>query len=181
LQERITSTKKGSITSVQAVYVPADDLTDPAPATTFAHLDATTTLSRAISSLGIYPAVDPLDSTSRMLSPDIVGQEHYEVARSVQNILQRYAELQDIIAIMGMDELSDDDKLIVARARKVQRFLSQPFHVAEQFTGFTGKYVPVKETIRGFKEIIEGKHDDLPESAFLFVGTIDEAVAKAKK
>ncbi|MBQ4486739.1 MAG: F0F1 ATP synthase subunit beta [Oscillospiraceae bacterium] len=181
LQERITSTGKGSITSVQAVYVPADDLTDPAPATTFAHLDATTTLSRAISSLGIYPAVDPLDSTSRMLSPDIVGQEHYEVARSVQNILQRYAELQDIIAIMGMDELSDDDKLIVARARKVQRFLSQPFHVAEQFTGFPGKYVPVKETIRGFKEIIEGKHDDLPESAFLFVGTIDEAVAKAKK
>ncbi len=180
LQERITSTSKGSITSVQAVYVPADDLTDPAPATTFAHLDATTTLSRSISSLGIYPAVDPLDSTSRMLSPDIVGQEHYEVARAVQNILQRYTELQDIIAIMGMDELSDDDKLIVARARKVQRFLSQPFHVAEQFNGFPGKYVPVKETIRGFKEIIEGKHDDLPESAFLYVGTIDEAVEKAK-
>ena len=181
LQERITSTKKGSITSVQAVYVPADDLTDPAPATTFAHLDATTVLSRAISSLGIYPAVDPLDSTSRILSPEIVGHEHYEVARSVQSILQRYKELQDIIAIMGMDELSDEDKLIVSRARKVQRFLSQPFSVAEQFTGMQGKYVPLKETIRGFKEIIEGKHDDLPESAFLFVGTIDEAVAKAKK
>ncbi len=181
LQERITSTKKGSITSVQAVYVPADDLTDPAPATTFAHLDATTVLSRAISSLGIYPAVDPLDSTSRILSPEIVGREHYEVARAVQSILQRYKELQDIIAIMGMDELSDEDKLIVARARKVQRFLSQPFSVAEQFTGMEGKYVPLKETIRGFKEIIEGKHDDLPESAFLFVGTIDEAVAKAKK
>mgnify|MGYP002625707922 CR=1 FL=1 len=181
LQERITSTKKGSITSVQAVYVPADDLTDPAPATTFAHLDATTVLSRAISSLGIYPAVDPLDSTSRILSPEIVGYEHYEVARSVQSILQRYKELQDIIAIMGMDELSDEDKLIVSRARKVQRFLSQPFSVAEQFTGMEGKYVPLKETIRGFKEIIEGKHDDLPESAFLFVGTIDEAVAKAKK
>ena len=181
LQERITSTKKGSITSVQAVYVPADDLTDPAPATTFAHLDATTVLSRAISSLGIYPAVDPLDSTSRILSPEIVGREHYEVARAVQSILQRYKELQDIIAIMGMDELSDEDKLIVARARKVQRFLSQPFSVAEQFTGMEGKYVPLKETIRGFKEIIEGKHDDLPESAFLFVGSIDEAVAKAKK
>ncbi|MBR3109425.1 MAG: F0F1 ATP synthase subunit beta [Clostridia bacterium] len=181
LQERITSTNKGSITSVQAVYVPADDLTDPAPATTFAHLDATTVLSRAISSLGIYPAVDPLDSTSRILSPEIVGREHYEVARSVQSILQRYKELQDIIAIMGMDELSDEDKMIVARARKVQRFLSQPFSVAEQFTGMEGKYVPLKETIRGFKEIIEGKHDDLPESAFLFVGTIDEAVAKAKK
>ena len=181
LQERITSTKEGSITSVQAVYVPADDLTDPAPATTFAHLDATTVLSRAISSLGIYPAVDPLDSTSRILSPDVVGQEHYEVARGVQQVLQRYKELQDIIAIMGMDELSDEDKLIVARARKVQRFLSQPFSVAEQFTGMEGKYVPLKETIRGFKEIIEGKHDDLPESAFLFVGTIDEAVAKAKK
>ncbi|MBQ5330047.1 MAG: F0F1 ATP synthase subunit beta [Oscillospiraceae bacterium] len=180
LQERITSTSKGSITSVQAVYVPADDLTDPAPATTFAHLDATTTLSRSISSLGIYPAVDPLDSTSRMLSPDIVGKEHYEVARAVQTILQRYTELQDIIAIMGMDELSDEDKLTVARARKVQRFLSQPFHVAEQFNGFPGKYVPVKETIRGFKEIIEGQHDDLPESAFLYVGTIDEAVEKAK-
>jgi len=181
LQERITSTRKGSITSVQAVYVPADDLTDPAPATTFAHLDATTVLSRAISSLGIYPAVDPLDSTSRILSPEVVGREHYEVARQVQSILQRYKELQDIIAIMGMDELSDEDKLIVTRARKVQRFLSQPFFVAEQFTGMEGKYVPLKETIRGFKEIIEGKHDDLPESAFLFVGTIDEAVAKAKK
>ena len=181
LQERITSTRKGSITSVQAVYVPADDLTDPAPATTFAHLDATTVLSRAISSLGIYPAVDPLDSTSRILSPEIVGHEHYEVARAVQSILQRYKELQDIIAIMGMDELSDEDKLIVARARKVQRFLSQPFSVAEQFTGMQGKYVPLKETIRGFKDIIEGKHDDLPESAFLFVGTIEEAIEKAKK
>lgn len=180
LQERITSTNKGSITSVQAVYVPADDLTDPAPATTFAHLDATTTLSRSISSLGIFPAVDPLDSTSRILSPDIVGQEHYEVARSVQNILQRYKELQDIIAIMGMDELSDEDKLTVSRARKIQRFLSQPFSVAEQFTGMEGKYVPLKETIRGFKEIIEGVHDDLPESAFLFAGTIDEVVEKAK-
>ena len=181
LQERITSTKKGSITSVQAVYVPADDLTDPAPATTFAHLDATTVLSRSISSLGIYPAVDRLESTSRILSADVVGQEHYEVARQVQSILQRYKELQDIIAIMGMDELSDEDKLIVSRARKVQRFLSQPFSVAEQFTGMQGKYVPLKETIRGFREIIEGKHDDLPESAFLFVGGIDEAVAKAKK
>ncbi|MBE5814545.1 MAG: F0F1 ATP synthase subunit beta [Clostridiales bacterium] len=181
LQERITSTKQGSITSVQAVYVPADDLTDPAPATTFAHLDATTVLSRSIASLGIYPAVDPLDSTSRILSPEVVGHEHYEVARQVQGILQRYKELQDIIAIMGMDELSDEDKLIVSRARKVQRFLSQPFSVAEQFTGMEGKYVPLKETIRGFREIIEGKHDDLPESAFLFVGTIDEAVAKAQK
>ncbi|MBQ9300913.1 MAG: F0F1 ATP synthase subunit beta [Clostridia bacterium] len=181
LQERITSTKKGSITSVQAVYVPADDLTDPAPATTFAHLDATTVLSRSIASLGIYPAVDPLDSTSRILSPEVVGHEHYEVARAVQGILQRYKELQDIIAIMGMDELSDEDKLIVGRARKVQRFLSQPFSVAEQFTGMQGKYVPLKETIRGFREIIEGKHDDLPESAFLFVGTIDEAIEKAKK
>ena len=181
LQERITSTSRGSITSVQAVYVPADDLTDPAPATTFAHLDATTVLSRQISSLGIYPAVDPLESNSRILSPDIVGYEHYETARAVQTILQRYTELQDIIAIMGMDELSDDDKLIVNRARKIQRFLSQPFTVAEQFTGMKGKYVPIKETIRGFKEIIEGKHDDLPESAFLFVGTIDEAVEKAKK
>ncbi|WP_367924537.1 F0F1 ATP synthase subunit beta [uncultured Ruthenibacterium sp.] len=180
LQERITSTKKGSITSVQAVYVPADDLTDPAPATTFAHLDATTVLSRSISSLGIYPAVDPLESTSRILSPDVVGKEHYEVAREVQRILQRYKELQDIIAIMGMDELSEEDKLTVSRARKIQRFLSQPFSVAEQFTGMEGKYVPLKETIRGFKEIIEGKHDDLPESAFLFVGTIDEAVEKAK-
>ena len=180
-QERITSTKRGSITSVQAVYVPADDLTDPAPATTFAHLDATTVLSRAISSLGIYPAVDPLESTSRILNPDVVGEEHYRVARDVQRILQRYKELQDIIAIMGMDELSEEDKLTVSRARKIQRFLSQPFSVAEQFTGMEGKYVPIKETIRGFREIIEGKHDDLPESAFLFVGTIDEAVAKAKK
>ena len=181
LQERITSTKSGSITSVQAVYVPADDLTDPAPATTFAHLDATTVLSRNIASQGIYPAVDPLDSTSRILTPEIVGQEHYNVARQVQSILQRYRELQDIIAIMGMDELSDEDKKIVARARKVQSFLSQPFSVAEQFTGMEGRYVPLKETIRGFKEICEGKHDDLPESAFLFVGTIDEAVEKAKK
>ena len=181
LQERITSTKKGSITSVQAVYVPADDLTDPAPATTFAHLDATTVLSRSIASLGIYPAVDPLDSTSRILTPEIVGRDHYDVARRVQSILQRYKELQDIIAIMGMDELSDEDKQIVARARKVQRFLSQPFHVAEQFTGMEGRYVPLKETIRGFREIIDGLHDDLPESAFLFVGTIDEAVEKAKR
>ena len=176
LQERITSTKDGSITSVQAVYVPADDLTDPAPATTFAHLDATTVLDRSIASLGIYPAVDPLDSTSRILSPDVVGKEHYEVAQSVIHILQRYKELQDIIAIMGMDELSESDKL----TRKVQRFLSQPFHVAEQFTGMAGKYVPVRETIRGFKEIVEGKHDDIPESAFLFAGTIDDVVAKAK-
>ncbi len=181
LQERITSTKKGSITSVQAIYVPADDLTDPAPATTFAHLDATTVLSRSISELGIYPAVDPLDSTSRIMDPAILGEEHYNVARGVQEVLQRYKELQDIIAILGMDELSDEDKIIVARARRVQRFLSQPFHVAEQFTGTPGKYVPLKETIRGFKEILEGKHDDLPESAFLFVGTIDEAVEKAKK
>mgnify|MGYP005983150075 CR=1 FL=1 len=180
LQERITSTKDGSITSVQAVYVPADDLTDPAPATTFAHLDATTVLDRSIASLGIYPAVDPLDSTSRILSPDVVGKEHYEVAQSVIHILQRYKELQDIIAIMGMDELSEADKLTVSRARKVQRFLSQPFHVAEQFTGMAGKYVPVRETIRGFKEIVEGKHDDIPESAFLFAGTIDDVVAKAK-
>lgn len=181
LQERITSTSKGSITSVQAVYVPADDLTDPAPAATFTHLDATTVLSRSISSLGIYPAVDPLESNSRILDPEIVGKEHYEVARKVQSILQRYKELQDIIAIMGMDELSDEDKLTVSRARKVQRFLSQPFAVAEQFTGMKGKYVPIRETVRGFKEIIEGKHDDIPESAFLFVGTIDEAVEKAKK
>ena len=178
LQERITSTKDGSITSVQAVYVPADDLTDPAPATTFAHLDATTVLDRGIASLGIYPAVDPLDSTSRILSPEIVGKEHYETARAVQGILQRYKELQDIIAIMGMDELSDEDKLTVNRARKVQRFLSQPFHVAEQFTGYKGKYVPLKETIRSFKEIIEGKHDDIPESYFLFAGSIDEVVEK---
>jgi len=181
LQERITSTKRGSITSVQAVYVPADDLTDPAPATTFAHLDATTVLSRGIASLGIYPAVDPLDSTSRILSPDVVGIEHYEVARDVQRILQRYKELQDIIAIMGMEELSEEDKLVVGRARKIQRFLSQPFTVAEQFTGMEGRYVPLKETVRGFREILDGKHDDLPESAFLFVGTIDEAVEKAKK
>ncbi len=181
LQERITSTRKGSITSVQAVYVPADDLTDPAPATTFAHLDATTVLSRQIASLGIYPAVDPLDSTSRILTPEVIGQEHYDTARAVQGILQRYKELQDIIAIMGMDELSDEDKLIVARARKVQRFLSQPFTVAEQFTGMQGKYVPLKETLRGFREIIEGLHDDLPESAFLFAGTIDDVVAKAKE
>ena len=180
LQERITSTKKGSITSIQAVYVPADDLTDPAPATTFAHLDATTVLSRNIASQGIYPAVDPLESTSRILSAEVVGEEHYKVAREVQRILQRYNELMDIIAIMGMDELSDEDKLLVGRARKIQRFLSQPFHVSEKFIGIEGTYVPVAETIRGFKEIIEGKHDDLPESAFLFVGTIDEAVAKAK-
>lgn len=181
LQERITSTKKGSITSIQAVYVPADDLTDPAPATTFAHLDATTVLSRSIASQGIYPAVDPLESTSRILSADILGDEHYNVAREVQRILQRYNELMDIIAIMGMDELSDEDKLLVQRARKIQRFLSQPFHVSEKFIGISGKYVPLAETIRGFKEIIEGKHDDLPESAFLFVGSIDEAVEKAKK
>ena len=180
LQERITSTKKGSITSVQAVYVPADDLTDPAPATTFAHLDATTVLDRSIASLGIYPAVDPLDSTSRILTPEIVGHEHYEVARAVQQMLQRYKELQDIIAIMGMDELSEADKLTVARARKIQRFLSQPFSVAEQFTGMEGRYVPLAETIRGFKEIIEGKHDDLPESAFLFAGSIDDVVKKAR-
>lgn len=180
LQERITSTKKGSITSVQAVYVPADDLTDPAPATTFSHLDAKTVLSRQISSLGIYPAVDPLESTSRVLDPNIVGKEHYEVARGVQSILQRYRELQDIIAILGMDELSDEDKVTVARARKIQRFLSQPFTVGEQFTGIPGVYVPVKESIRGFKEILDGKHDDLPESAFLFVGTIEDAVRKAK-
>lgn len=181
LQERITSTKKGSITSVQAVYVPADDLTDPAPATTFAHLDATTVLSRSISSQGIYPAVDPLESTSRILNPEILGEEHYAVVREVQRVLQRYNELMDIIAIMGMDELSDDDKLLVSRARKVQRFLSQPFHVSEKFNGFPGIYVPRSETIRGFKEILEGKHDDLPESAFLFVGTIDDAVEKAKR
>ena len=178
LQERITSTKEGSITSVQAVYVPADDYTDPAPATTFAHLDATTALDRSISSLGIFPAVDPLSSTSRILTPEIVGQEHYDTARAVQRILQRYKELQDIIAIMGMDELSDEDKRTVNRARKVQRFLSQPFHVAEQFTGYQGKYVPLKETIRGFQEIIDGKHDDIPESYFLFAGTIDEVVEK---
>ena len=181
LQERITSTKNGSITSVQAVYVPADDLTDPAPATTFTHLDATTVLSRDIASKGIYPAVDPLDSTSRILSPDIVGKEHYEVAKGVQQVLQRYRELQDIIAIMGMDELSEEDKLTVYRARKVQNFLSQSFSVAEQFTGLPGKYVPLKETIRGFKMILDGESDDLPESAFLLVGTIDEVFEKAKK
>ena len=181
LQERITSTKKGSITSIQAVYVPADDLTDPAPATTFAHLDATTTLSRSIASLGIYPAVDPLDSSSRVLTPAIVGEEHYNVARGVQNMLQRYKELQDIIAIMGMDELSEDDKIIVNRARKIQRFLSQPFSVAEQFTGMQGKYVPLADTIRSFKEILEGKHDDLPESAFLFAGTIEDVIERSKK
>ena len=181
LQERITSTRKGSITSVQAVYVPADDLTDPAPATTFTHLDATTVLSRDIASQGIYPAVDPLDSTSRILSPEVVGQEHYEIARAVQKVLQRYKELQDIIAIMGMDELSEEDKRTVSRARKVQRFLSQSFHVAEQFTGMPGQYVPLKETLRGFKMILNGECDELPESAFLFAGTIDDVFAKAKK
>ena len=180
LQERITSTKKGSITSVQAIYVPADDLTDPAPATAFTHLDATTVLSRQIAELGIYPAVDPLDSTSRILDPQVVGEEHYQVARGVQQMLQKYKDLQDIIAILGMDELSDDDKITVARARKLQRFLSQPFHVAEQFTGTPGVYVPLAETIRGFKEILEGKHDELPEQAFYMVGTIEEAVDKAK-
>ncbi|MDY4788545.1 MAG: F0F1 ATP synthase subunit beta [Bacilli bacterium] len=181
LQERITSTKKGSITSVQAIYVPADDLTDPAPATTFSHLDAKTVLDRNIASLGIYPAVDPLDSTSRMLDPKIVGQEHYDVARGVQMILQRFKELQDIIAILGMDELSEEDKTIVARARRIRNFLSQPFHVAEQFTGMEGKYVPVSETVRSFKEILKGNYDHLPEQAFLFVGTIEEVVEKAKQ
>jgi len=181
LQERITSTTKGSVTSVQAIYVPADDLTDPAPATTFAHLDATTVLNRAISELGIYPAVDPLDSTSRILSPDVVGQEHYAVARRVQGILQRYKELQDIIAILGMDELSEDDKLMVARARKIQKFLSQPFFVAQVFTGAPGKYVKLQDTVQGFKEIADGKHDDLPESAFYMVGGIDEVLEKARK
>lgn len=181
LQERITTTKKGSITSVQAIYVPADDLTDPAPATTFAHLDATTVLSRSIADLGIYPAVDPLDSTSRILSPEVVGDEHYQVARKVQSTLQRYKDLQDIIAILGMDELSAEDKLVVARARKVQRFLSQPFHVAEVFTGTPGKYVKLENTVRGFKEIVEGKYDDIPEQAFYMVGTIEEALEKAKK
>lgn len=180
LQERITSTKNGSITSVQAIYVPADDLTDPAPATTFAHLDATTVLSRQIAELGIYPAVDPLDSTSRMLDPNVIGEEHYTVARQVQEILQRYKDLQDIIAILGIDELSEEDKLTVARARKVQRFLSQPFHVAEQFTNFPGKYVQVKDTVRSFKELVEGQHDGLPEQAFYMVGTIEEATEKAK-
>ncbi|MEJ8544169.1 F0F1 ATP synthase subunit beta [Brevibacillus borstelensis] len=180
LQERITSTKKGSVTSIQAIYVPADDYTDPAPATTFAHLDATTNLERSIAELGIFPAVDPLASTSRALSPDIVGQEHYDVARGVQKILQRYKELQDIIAILGMDELSDEDKQIVARARRIQRFLSQSFHVAEQFTGNPGQYVPLKETVRSFKEILEGKHDHLPEGAFLYAGTIEDVVERAK-
>ncbi len=181
LQERITSTKKGSITSVQAVYVPADDLTDPAPATTFAHLDATTVLSRKITEMGIYPAVDPLDSSSRILDPQIIGEEHYRVARGVQEVLQKYNELLDIIAILGMDELSDDDKLVVTRARRIQRFLSQPFTVAEQFTGMKGQYVPLKETIRGFSEILEGKYDDLPEQAFMFAGTIEQVVEKANK
>ena len=181
LQERITSTSKGSITSVQAVYVPADDLTDPAPATTFAHLDATTVLSRSIAEKGIYPAVDPLDSTSRILDPQVIGEDHYNTARAVQEILQRYKELQDIIAILGMEELSEEDKLIVARARKIERFLSQPFHVAEQFTGLTGKYVPIEETIRGFKAILAGEYDDLPEGAFFLVGTIDDVVEKAKQ
>ncbi|GIP35552.1 F0F1 ATP synthase subunit beta [Paenibacillus sp. J2TS4] len=180
LQERITSTKKGSVTSIQAIYVPADDYTDPAPATTFAHLDATTNLERRISEMGIYPAVDPLASSSRILSPEVVGEEHYNVAQGVKRILQRYKELQDIIAILGMDELSDEDKVTVQRARKIQNFLSQNFHVAEQFTGNPGKYVPVKDTVRSFKEILEGKHDDLPEAAFLYVGTIEEAVEKAK-
>lgn len=180
LQERITSTRNGSITSVQAIYVPADDLTDPAPATAFAHLDSTTVLNRAISEKGIYPAVDPLDSSSRILSPQILGEEHYNVARSVQQILQKYKELQDIIAILGMDELSEEEKLVVGRARRIERFLSQPFHVAEIFTGSPGKYVPIKETIRGFKEIVEGKHDNLPEAAFHMVGTIEEAIEKAK-
>ncbi|WP_409069134.1 F0F1 ATP synthase subunit beta [Clostridium sp. FAM 1755] len=181
LQERITSTKNGSITSVQAVYVPADDLTDPAPATTFTHLDATTVLSRSIVELGIYPAVDPLESSSRMLDPRIIGEEHYEVAIKVKNVLERYRELQDIIAILGIDELAEEDKLVVGRARKIQRFLSQPFTVAEQFTGMQGKYVPIKETVRGFKEILEGKHDNIPESAFLFQGTIEEVIKKAQE
>ncbi|MDA9148895.1 F0F1 ATP synthase subunit beta, partial [Alphaproteobacteria bacterium] len=181
LQERITTTTKGSITSVQAIYVPADDLTDPAPATSFAHLDATTVLSRQIAEIGIYPAVDPLDSTSRMLDPRIVGEEHYNVARQVQEVLQQYKSLQDIIAILGMDELSEEDKLVVNRARKIQRFLSQPFHVAEVFTGSPGVLVPLEETIKGFKAIADGEYDDLPEAAFYMVGTIDEAIAKSKK
>jgi F-type H+-transporting ATPase subunit beta len=181
LQERITSTRKGSITSVQAIYVPADDLTDPAPATTFAHLDATTVLSRQIAELGIYPAVSPLESSSRILDPRIVGEEHYATAQDVKRILQRYKDLQDIIAILGIDELSEDDKLTVSRARKIQRFLSQPFHVAEQFTGIPGKLVPIEETIRGFREIVDGKHDDLPEQAFYLKGTIDEVVEAARK
>jgi F-type H+-transporting ATPase subunit beta len=181
LQERITSTQKGAVTSVQAIYVPADDLTDPAPATAFAHLDATTVLSRKLTEIGIYPAVDPLDSTSRILDPNVVGMDHYMVARSVQETLQTYKELQDIIAILGMDELSEQDKLVVSRARKVQRFLSQPFHVAETFTGNPGKYVKLPDTIRGFKEIVDGKHDNLPEQAFYMVGTIEEAIEKSKK
>ncbi len=181
LQERITSTNKGSVTSVQAIYVPADDLTDPAPATTFAHLDATTVLSRAVSERGIYPAVDPLDSTSRILDPLIVGEDHYKVARAVQETLQEYKNLQDIIAILGMDELSEEQKQTVSRARKIERFLSQPFHVAEVFTGTKGQYVKLEDTIRGFKEIVEGKHDDLPEQAFFYVGTIEQAVEKAKQ
>jgi F-type H+-transporting ATPase subunit beta len=181
LQERITSTKKGSITSVQAIYVPADDLTDPAPATTFSHLDATTVLSRQISELGIYPAVDPLASTSRLLDPRVVGDEHYNVARAVKSTLQKYKDLQDIIAILGIDELSDEDKITVARARKIQRFLSQPFFVAQQFTGLEGKYVKLEDTIRSFKEVVEGKHDDIPEQAFYMVGTIEDAIAKAEK
>jgi F-type H+-transporting ATPase subunit beta len=181
LQERITSTKKGSITSVQAIYVPADDLTDPAPATTFAHLDGTVTLSRALTEIGIYPAVDPLDSTSRILDPAVVGEEHYNVARGVQKMLQRYKDLQDIIAILGMDELSEDDKLIVSRARKIQRFLSQSFFVAEVFTGHKGAYVPIKETVRGFKEILEGRHDDIPEQYFHMASTIDDVVARARE
>jgi F-type H+-transporting ATPase subunit beta len=180
MQERITSTRSGSITSVQAIYVPADDYTDPAPATTFAHLDATTNLSRDIASLGIYPAVDPLASTSRILDPRIIGEDHYSVARRVKQVLQRYKDLQDIIAILGLDELSEEDRLTVARARKLQRFLSQPFHVAEQFTGFAGKYVPIAETIQGFKEIVDGLHDDIPEQAFYMVGNIDEALEKAR-
>ena len=180
LQERITSTKDGSITSIQAIYVPADDYTDPAPATTFIHLDATTNLSRKLTEEGIYPAVDPLESTSRILSPMVVGEEHYKVARGVQEILQKYKELQDIIAILGMDELSEDEKLIVNRARKIQRFLSQPFNVAEQFTGLEGKYVPIAETIQGFKEILEGKHDNIPESYFLNAGNIDDVLARCK-
>jgi F-type H+/Na+-transporting ATPase subunit beta len=181
LQERITSTKKGSVTSVQAIYVPADDLTDPAPATTFAHLDATTVLSRALTELGIYPAVDPLASTSRILDPHVVGEEHYGVAQGVKKILQRYKDLQDIIAILGIDELSEDDKLTVARARKIQRFLSQPFHVAEQFTGMQGRYVKVEDTVNGFKQILEGKHDEIPEQAFYMKGTIDEVVEAGKR
>jgi F-type H+-transporting ATPase subunit beta len=181
LQERITTTSKGSITSVQAIYVPADDLTDPAPATAFAHLDATTVLSRQIAELGIYPAVDPLDSTSRILDPQVVGAEHYQCARDVQFVLQRYKDLQDIIAILGMDELSEEDKLVVSRARKIQRFLSQPFHVAETFTGTPGKYVELKDTIRGFRAIVDGKYDDIPEQAFYLVGTIEEALEKAKQ